>query len=129
MSQNQNCGTTDCCTPAKTDERILNPHVDIAETGETLILTVDMPGVNEDEVDITLEEHVLTIEAQKQQTQFEGVSPAYVEHQAGRYQRKFKLTDEIERENIEATLKDGVLRVTLRKVKAPLPQKIKVLSA
>jgi len=129
MSQKLACKTKECSTPAKVAERTFHPRVDISETDNALILTADMPGVAEDSVDITLHKGVLTIEAEREAPTFEGVNPAYVESVAGRYQRKFKVTEDIERDAIEATLKNGVLRVTLPKAEAQLAQKIKVVPA
>jgi len=134
MTQTQDGLTKSCCTADKTatdktTEEVLNPRVDISETNEALILTVDMPGVAEEDVDITLHKQVLTIEAKKTERSHEGVNPYYIEHSAGLYQRRFKLTEEVDRDGIDATLKDGVLRLTLPKVKAEAAQKIKVMTA
>ncbi|QDU42621.1 Spore protein SP21 [Symmachiella dynata] len=134
MTQTQEALTKSCCTAdktttEKTTEEVLNPRVDISETNEALILTVDLPGVAEEDVDITLHKQVLTIEAKKSECIHEGVNPYYVEHSAGLYQRRFKLTEEVDRDGIDATLKDGVLRLTLPKAQAEVAQKIKVMTA
>ncbi|QDT47109.1 Spore protein SP21 [Symmachiella dynata] len=138
MTQTQEALTKSCCTADKTTtdkmvdkttEEVLNPRVDISETNEALILTVDLPGVAEEDVDITLHKQVLTIEAKKTECRHEGVNPYYVEHSAGLYQRRFKLTEEVDRDGIDATLKDGVLRLTLPKAQAEVAQKIKVMTA
>ncbi len=129
MAQNQKCGSGKCSTTPEAEERIINPSVDITETDEALFLRADMPGVSEDDVDVTLEDHVLTLDAKRCGFDFEGVEPAYVEYHTGRYQRSFKVAEEIEQDAIEATLKDGVLQVTLPKAKSRLAQRIKVLPA
>ncbi len=129
MTQAQNCLTKECSSTEKSREKVLNPWVDITETDDALILTADMPGVAEEDIDITFHDHVLTIEASKTESEHEGLKPYYVEHAAGRYLRRFKVTEEVQRDGIEATLKDGVLRLTLPKAQPVVAQKIKVLTA
>jgi HSP20 family molecular chaperone IbpA len=101
------------------------PRVDIYENEEEIVLIADMPGVAETSVDITLEDSVLTISGDVEPMQPEGYSLAYAEYRVGDYQRRFSLSNHVDQENIEATLKDGVLCMSLPKV-GPKTQKITV---
>ena len=107
-------------------KRLYTPPVDIIEGEDGLFLIADMPGVDENSVDITLEKNVLTI--------YGTVDPEIpgnrrlvsAEYGIGDYQRSFTLSDEIDREKIEATVKNGVLRLTLPRAEAAKTRKIPV---
>ena len=104
------------------------PRVDIYETNDAVALIADMPGVDENSVDITLEKNVLTINGYIEPERPEGYSLAYAEYRVGDYQRSFNISNEIDQENIEATMKDGVLHLHLPKAE-PTTKKIAVQSA
>ncbi len=101
------------------------PRVDIYETDETIVVVADMPGIDENSVDITLEKNVLTINGYVEPVQPENYSLAYAEYRVGDYERSFTLSNEIDQDNIEATLKDGVLTLHLPKI-GPTTKKIAV---
>ena len=92
------------------------PRADIYETEKSLVIVADMPGVNKDAVDITLEKNILTLTGSVEFTQPDNFSLAYTEYETGDYERSFTLSSEIDRDNIEAAIKDGVLKITLPKV-------------
>jgi HSP20 family molecular chaperone IbpA len=92
------------------------PRADIYETEKSLVIVADMPGVNQNAVDITLEKNILTLNGSVEFTQPDNFSLAYTEYETGDYERSFTLSSEIDRDNIEAAIKDGVLRITLPKV-------------
>jgi HSP20 family molecular chaperone IbpA len=92
------------------------PRADIYETEEAITVVADMPGVDETSLDITLENNVLSIDGYVEPMQPEGYSLAYAEYRVGDYQRAFTLSDKIDREGIEAAIKDGVLRLSLPKI-------------
>lgn len=102
------------------------PQTDIVETEDALILVADVPGVDERGLDITLEKDVLTIQGTVRSVDVSGYQPAYLEYGVGDFERSFKVSDEIDRGGIEATVKDGVLRVKLPKSKEAAGKKIQV---
>lgn len=102
------------------------PQTDIYETEENVVLLVDMPGVTEDGINVTLEKNVLTIEGKSAHTAPEEYQLAFAEYRFGDYERNFRLTEEIDRDNIEAVFKNGVLTLTLPKVEEVKPRKISV---
>ena len=95
--------------------RVYVPRVDIYETNEAIIMLTDMPGVDENSVDISLEKNVLSINGYVESKQPDNYALAYAEYEVGDYERRFTLSDEIDRDNIEATVKNGVLRLYLPK--------------
>jgi HSP20 family protein len=102
------------------------PRADIYETEEGITVVGDMPGVDETSLDITLENNVLSIDGYVEPMQPEGYSLAYAEYQVGDYQRAFTLSDQIDRDGIEAVIKDGVLRLYLPKVTEARKRKIAI---
>ncbi|MFN3603114.1 MAG: Hsp20/alpha crystallin family protein [Leptonema sp. (in: bacteria)] len=109
----------------KRKNRIYTPAVDILENQDSYILFVEMPGCSEKDVDITVERNILKIYGKVQHQIPEGYRLFYSEYGIGDYERTFELSDEINQENIEATLKDGILKLVLPKVQ-PSVKKINV---
>lgn len=109
-------------------KRTFAPAVDIMETEKEIVLVADMPGVDESSVDITLEKNVLAINGGVEEKTYEGHGLVYSEYRTGDYARSFTLADEIDKDNIQATVKNGVLRLNLPKAK-PTTKKIAVKAA
>lgn len=107
-------------------KRLYAPPVDIVEEKDNLFLVADMPGVDENSVDITLDKNVLTIYGTVEPEMPENHRLVSAEYGIGDYQRTFTLSDEIDREKIEATVKNGVLRLTLPKAQTAKTRKIPV---
>jgi len=105
-------------------QRLNIPRVDIQDAAEIAILMIDMPGVDERDVDITLEKNVLTVIGQVTDYAPDGFRNVHSEYRVYGYKRAFKLSDEIDRENIQATLINGVLRLTLNKAEEAKARKI-----
>jgi HSP20 family molecular chaperone IbpA len=106
--------------------RTFIPRVDIYETEDNFVLLADMPGVNENSVEITLEKNILTINGYANPQAPENYKPAYAEYHYGNYERTFALSDEVDREQIEATVKNGVLRLVMPKAETAKTRKITV---
>ena len=102
------------------------PAASIYETEDKVVVVADLPGVDEQSVDITLEKNELTINAYVEAKQPEGYTLAYAEYEPGDYRRTFILSDEVDRNNIEASVKDGVLRLVLPKAPDFKARKINV---
>lgn len=109
--------------------KVFIPRVDICETEDAIVLLADMPGVDEKSVNITLEKNVLTLSGRVEPVSCEGYLAAYAEYEAGDYERAFTLSDEIDRDKIEASVKDGVLKLTLPKAEPVKLRKISVKPA
>jgi HSP20 family protein len=105
------------------------PRVDIYETKDSLFLIADMPGVDEKTVDVELEKNILTITGCVEYGTMKDSTLAYSEYEVGDYERAFTLSDEIDREKIKATVKNGVLRLNLPKADKVKPKKIAIKAA
>lgn len=104
---------------------IFVPAVDIFESANELTLLADMPGVPIENVDIDLDNDQLTIRGIADAVQEEG-TVLLREYSVGDYYRQFTLSNVIDRERIQASMKDGVLKVVLPKAEAAKPRKIEV---
>jgi len=106
--------------------RVYTPAVDIIERKDDIIVIADMPGVDEKSVDITIEKNVLTISGAVEAVIPENRTMYVNEYGIGDYQRVFTLTDEVDKEKIQASAKNGVLRIVLPKAEALKTRKIAV---
>lgn len=109
-----------------TSRAILTPAVDIVESTEELVLTADMPGVDEGSVEVTLEQDVLTIEGRMANETLAGYALGFHEYDQGDFRRVFTLATEIDRDHIAAHVTNGVLRLVLPKAEPAKAKKIKV---
>ena len=105
---------------------VYTPDVDIMERGDSIVVVTDMPGVDEASVDVTLEKNVLTIYGKVEPEIPENHQLSHREYGVGDYQRSFTVSDEIDRDKIQATVKNGVLRLVLPKAKMAQTTKISV---
>jgi HSP20 family protein len=102
------------------------PRADVYETRDALIVEADVPGADEKSVDITLEKNVLTVRGHVEFPNYEGYTAAYEEYAVGDYERAFTLGNEIDRDGIVATVRNGVLKVVLPKAQNAKPRQIVV---
>lgn len=102
------------------------PNVDISETKEGLVILADLPGVGENDVNVSLENDVLSIDAHVTPVTTNGHKLAYREYGTGDYNRAFTINETIDRDKIEARMKDGVLRIVLPKAEAAKPKTIPI---
>lgn len=109
--------------------RVYIPKVDIFETADDIIVAADMPGVGPDDIEITLEKSVLTINGFVRQDETGDHKLAYAEYSPGNFHRTFNLSDGVDIDNIEATIEHGVLRLVLPKAAEVKARKIAVKGA
>ena len=102
-----------------------SPAVDIYSNETELVLMADMPGVQSDQVEVDLRDDVLSILG-KVATESGAGESLLTEYRTGNYFRTFRLTDDIDRGKITASLSDGVLKLTLPKVAKAVPRKIPI---
>lgn len=100
------------------------PQVDIYETKEGLWLWADMPGVDEQSINIQLDDGVLTIEGQVDVKQYENVTPLYTEYNVGNYLRRFTISSDVDSDKIVARMQHGVLALELPKAERAKPRRI-----
>jgi HSP20 family molecular chaperone IbpA len=104
----------------------LRPPVDIFEDAEGVTLLADLPGVSRDRLNVRVERNALIIEGEVQIELPEEMEALYADVRATHYERRFALSDELEAEKIEASLKDGVLTVHVPKRAEMKPRRIEV---
>lgn len=105
------------------------PPVDVYETGESYVITVEVPGLSREQIELALEENRLTIRGQRPAAALqerESVHFHQVERGHGPFARTFEFAEKIDVNGVSADLADGVLTVTLRKTVLPPPRKIEV---
>jgi len=105
---------------------VFRPDVDIVEQPEEYLVRADLPGVGEDDVQIQLENGVLSIDAQPSVRPEEAWRPLYGEYRLGSYHREFTMGEAIDAENISARVHDGVLEIHLPKAARHQPRRIEV---
>ncbi len=105
------------------------PAVDIKEESDRFVLHADIPGVKPEEIDINMEDGVLTIKGEKEsETKSEKDGYKRVERSYGSFYRRFSLPDTADAEAIVAKSKHGVLEVVIPKRESVKPKKISVSS-
>jgi HSP20 family protein len=106
--------------------RVFLPAVDIFETPEALTLVADMPGVAKDKVTLDIKDNHLTISGEISPPIGPGETILGLEYYTGDFLREFQLGATIDQARIEATMKDGVLRLLLPKAEKAKPRKIEI---
>jgi HSP20 family protein len=102
------------------------PLTDIIETEKSLVVTMDMPGVKKENINVKLENDMLAVNGQIDYSPYNDLNPVYTEYNVGHYTRSFTVSDKIDTGNIYANLSDGVLTLTLPKAPETQPRQIKV---
>lgn len=108
--------------------KVYVPLVDIVETNDALMLVADMPGVDEQGIDVTVEKNMLTVKGVVSGGSPEGYELSYEEYGVGDYERSFTLPNEIDRDGITATIKDGVLKLSLPLSRQAAARKVAVVA-
>lgn len=99
------------------------PAVNISETEKAFLVKADLPDVKKEDVKVTHENGVLTVEGERrQEKREEGEKFHRVESSYGKFMRRFTLPETADAEQIEASFKDGALTVTIPKAQAKAPK-------
>ena len=104
----------------------LLPPVDIFEDGDGLTLLADLPGVSKDRLNVRVDRNQLVLEGHIEIELPEVLDALYADVRSTHYERRFALSEELETDRIEATLKDGVLTVRIPKRAELRPRRIEV---
>ena len=106
------------------------PAVDILEDKDRFVLRADVPGVNPDHIEISMEKGILTLAGQREEEStesFDGVKR--IERVHGRFRRRFTLPEAADADNITARTANGILEVTIPKQPEVQPRRIAVQAA
>lgn len=133
LSQANNCcntteSTTTSAHNAASNSKIasVRPRVNIYENDTAFLVDVEMPGVDEASAEIVLEKNLLTIKGTTQPTSREGYQKVYGFAGQYAYERSFQVPDSIDRDGLTASMKNGVLSVTLPKSAQLQPKKVAI---
>ena len=105
----------------------LTPRVNIRENDDQIAMTFEVPGMERDEIKISVKDHVLTISGERQtESEERGNGFVRTEFQTGSFKRSFTLPETVNQEKIAADYKNGLLTVTLPKLEEVKPKEIEV---
>lgn len=103
------------------------PQFEVRETKDAFVFKADLPGVNEEDLDITLAQNRLTVSGKREMTERDEHDRYYaVERQYGSFTRTFTLPTEIDAAHVEAKLEDGVLTLRIPKSPEEQPKKVQI---
>jgi len=105
--------------PAQFDTRSFNPQMDVSENDKEIKVSVELPGMEEDDVQVSISHHGLTISGEKKaEKEDKGQNYYRLERSYGSFSRNIPLPEGINEDKIEAMFKKGVLHITLPKTAA-----------
>jgi HSP20 family protein len=102
------------------------PRVNLADNGSELVITADVPGLSEKDIDVSLEKDVLTIAGERKTTTPAGYTAHRRERESFRFTRSFNLPYRVQSEKATATVKQGVLTIALPKIPEARPKRIEI---
>ena len=104
-----------------------SPAVDIRETEEAFHIDAELPGMSKDDVKVTVQDGVLSIQGERRQEEETGDRKNHrIERVYGSFIRRFTLPENVDENSIQANFKDGVLSLTLNKAEPAEPKAIEV---
>ncbi len=110
------------------------PKVDVKENKESYVLDMELPGFDENDIDIQIKEHVISISSLKKEEKNENAKKDEInylirERCISPFERSFKLPQDADEENVSAQFKRGILTITIKKAEAALPKRISITAA
>ncbi|MBF0571715.1 MAG: Hsp20/alpha crystallin family protein [Candidatus Omnitrophica bacterium] len=103
------------------------PAVDIYDSKDSLVVKADLPGLTKDDIEVSIQENILTISGEKkQESKVNENDYLRTERFYGSFHRAISLPTEVERGKVQANFKDGVLELTLPKKEETKPLQIKI---
>jgi HSP20 family protein len=109
------------------EANIGNYPVDVDEDEESITIEAEMPGFKRDEVEVSVENGVLTIKGEREGKEGDGKRKRHMsERRYTRVQRSFSLPRSVDGSDVNATMSDGILTIRLNKTEASKPRKIEI---
>ena len=103
------------------------PAMDVTETDEQYVLRADLPGISESDVNVELDDNVLTISGErKSETEQRSKGVYRVERASGSFSRSVTLPEGVDAESIQANFDNGVLEIRIPKPEQPKPRKVQI---
>ena len=117
-------------SPSGLMERAVTPPVDMYETKDEVVVAVELPGVNEKDIRLSITGDLLTIQGERQWSDETRAADHYrQERWFGKFERALSLPIPVETGQVKATYRDGVLTVKLPKTESVKPKEIKIDAA
>lgn len=129
MSENVIAETAKGKVTRDEDLPVFTPYADVYETPDALRIRCDLPGVSEDDLEITLEKKVLTLSGRQMNQGRVGGETVAAEYRTGIYQRSFSLNRDVDEASIRARLCNGVLDLEIPKSPEAKPRRIPISGA
>lgn len=117
-------------------KRMATPKVDVTQSKDSYILEMDLPGRSENDVNLELDQNVLTISSVKETNEEKNLDKKddssdeskwiIKERHTSSFSRRFTLPDDIDSENVKATFKNGVLNITIPRKALAAPKRIAI---
>jgi HSP20 family protein len=117
-------------------KRMVTPKVDVTQSKDSYILEMDLPGRSENDVNLELDQNVLTISSVKETNEEKNLDKKddssdeskwiIKERHTSSFSRRFTLPDDIDSENVKATFKNGVLNITIPRKALAAPKRIAI---
>jgi HSP20 family protein len=107
-------------------DRVWAPAVDVFETKDDLVMTVELPGVNEKDIHLSITGDVLTIKGERGMTSTNQENAYRSERWYGKFERSLSLPIPVQADKVKATYRDGVLTINLPKAEELKPKAIKI---
>ena len=104
-------------------------HMDAERDGEWFYVQFDLPGVNPDSIDLTVERNVLTVRAERTRQTREGAEPVIAERPMGTFTRQLFLGDTLDTDHLDASYENGVLTLRIPVAEQAKPRRIAVNAA
>ena len=109
------------------EDNTLVPAFDIAENEKEYVVTAELPGIDVKDVDVTISEGVLSVKGEKRhEKEDKGEDYHRIERRYGSFHRSFRIPGKVETDKIDASYKDGILKLTLPKAEGTETKKIEV---
>ena len=106
---------------------VRKPSVNFFEKDGKYHVTADLPGLSKEDISVNVDKGLLTITGKKEESkEEEGASYYLKESHSGSFSRSFRLPGEVQEDKVEATFKDGVLKLVMPHKETPTPKKIDI---
>ena len=109
------------------EERVVVPAFDVSETEKEYVISGEIPGMDAKDIDISLSDRRLTVKGEKKEEKEEKNENYHrVERHYGSFERSFRIPERVKTDELDATYKDGILKLTLPKAEVSEVKKIEV---
>jgi len=126
MTDKQDVTTRESTAPEREPSLVIVPAADVFEDSSGITLQLDMPGVAKDRLNLQVNQNALVIEGSAQISMPQDMAALHAEVRSTRYRRSFVLSEELETDKVDATLRDGVLTVRIPKRAELQPRRIEI---